>query len=184
MPSTSRGFAATVGFSRELATVEAGGVRGAIATVGEMTSSWAAVEREQVLMRQMFLQLTELGETTEDTRRRVPLAELVPEGEPARTAAILERLAAARLLVVDDDSAEIAHEALIREWPRLRGWLAEDREELRALRQLTTAARSWEENGRDDADLYRGRGWRRRSSCIADEGQLSPGRTRVRGGEP
>ena len=56
----------------------------------------------------------------------------------------------------DDDSAEIAHEALIREWPRLRGWLAEDRDELRALRQLTTAARSWEESGRDDADLYRG----------------------------
>ena len=73
-----------------------------------------------------------------------------------RTHAVIERLAAARLLVVGDDSAEIAHEALIREWPRLRGWLAEDREELRALRQLTTAARSWDEHGRNDADLYRG----------------------------
>ena len=84
-------------------------------------------------MRRMFLRLTELGEATEDTRRRVPLAELSPEaGEEA--AAVIERLARARLLVVGDDSAEIAHEALIREWPRLRGWLAEDREELRTLR--------------------------------------------------
>jgi hypothetical protein len=58
--------------------------------------------------------------------------------------------------VVGDDSAEIAHEALIREWPRLRGWLAEDREALRTFRQLTTAARSWDQTGRHDADLYRG----------------------------
>ena len=69
---------------------------------------------------------------------------------------MLEQLAGARLLVVGDDSAEIAHEALIREWPRLRGWLAENREELRALRQLTSAARSWDEAGRDETDLYRG----------------------------
>ena len=71
-----------------------------------------------------------------------------------------------------DDSAEIAHEALIREWPRLRGWLAEDRDELRTLRQLTTAARAWEEAGRDEADLYRGP---RLAAAVelGDEGQLS-----------
>ena len=136
-------------------------------------------------MRRMFLQLTELGETTEDTRRRVPLAELIPEGGAGEEAtAVLEQLAGARLLVVGDDSAEIAHEALIREWPRLRGWLAEDRDELRALRQLATAARSWEESGRDDADLYRGARLeaavelaRRRAAALAR-------RTRVPGGEP
>ena len=72
-----------------------------------------------------------------------------------------------------DDSAEIAHEALIREWPRLRGWLAEDREELRALRQLTTAARSWEETGRDDADLYRGPRLAAAVELAGDERQLS-----------
>ena len=86
---------------------------------------------------------------------------------------MLEQLAAARLLVVGDDSAEIAHEALIREWPRLRGWLAEDREELRTLRQLTTAARSWEENGRDDADLYRGPRLAAAVELAGDERQLS-----------
>ena len=125
-------------------------------------------------MRRMLLRLTELGETTEDTRRRVPLAELIPEGEGAGEAtAALERLAGSRLLVVGDDSAEIAHEALIREWPRLRGWLAEDREELRALRQLTTAARSWEEAGRDEADLYRGPRLAAAVELAGEERQLS-----------
>ena len=130
----------------------AGGVRGAIANTAEEVFL-ACSSDEQTSMRRMFLRLTELGETTEDTRRRVPHDELILDAEAT---AVLERLAAARLLVVGDDSAEIAHEALIREWPRLRSWLAEDREALRALRQLTTAARAWEDSGRSDADLYRG----------------------------
>ena len=135
---------------------EAGGVRGAIARTADEVFL-ACSREEQALVRTLFLQLTELGETTEDTRRRVPLAQLIPEREGrAEAEAVVERLAGARLLVVDDDTAEIAHEALIREWPRLRGWLVEDRDQLRAQRQLAAAARSWEEGGRDDADLYRG----------------------------
>jgi WD40 repeat protein/tRNA A-37 threonylcarbamoyl transferase component Bud32 len=135
---------------------DAGGVREAIAqTADEIFLDCS--EQEQAVMRRMFLQLTELGEGTEDTRRRVPLPQLIPDGEGREESeAVVERLAQARLLVVDDDSAEIAHEALIRVWPRLRGWLAEDRDELLALRQLTSAARTWEEAGRNDADLYRG----------------------------
>ncbi len=134
----------------------AGGVRGAIAHTADEVFLGCG-EQEQARMRQLFLRLTQLGEGAEDTRRRVLLAELVPEGEDAAaTGEALEKLAAGRLLVVDDDSAEIAHEALIREWPRLRGWLTEDREELRALQRLSTAARAWEASDRDEADLYRG----------------------------
>jgi WD40 repeat protein/tRNA A-37 threonylcarbamoyl transferase component Bud32 len=134
----------------------AGGVRGAIAHTAEEVYVGCS-EQERELMRRMLLQLTELGEATGDTRRRVPLADLLPEdGARVGAIAVVERLTGSRLLVVGDDSVEIAHEALIREWPRLREWLSEDREELRALRQLTTAARSWDEAGRDEADLYRG----------------------------
>ena len=151
----------------------AGGVRGAIAHTAEEVFLGCS-EQEQALMRRMFLRLTELGEATEDTRRRVPLAELVPEGDGGGEAtAVLEQLAGARLLVVGDDSAEIAHEALIREWPRLRGWLAEDREELRARRQLTSAARSWDEAGRDEADLLRGPRLAAAVELAGDERQLS-----------
>lgn len=152
----------------------AGGVRGAIAHTAEEVFVACSAE-ERVLMRRMFLQLTELGETTEDTRRRVSFSELVPEGENgAQAASVLEQLASSRLLVVGDDTVEIAHEALIREWPRLRGWLAEDRDELRALRQLATAARSWEENGRDEADLFRGARLEAALERVADPRRLSP----------
>ena len=51
---------------------------------------------------------------------------------------------------------EIAHEALIRAWPRLRRWLSEDRDGLRIHRQLTVAARSWASLDRDPGALYRG----------------------------
>src|SRR5262249_61562003 len=98
--------------------------------------------------------------------------------------AVLERLAQARLGVVGDDPAEIAHEALIREWPRLRGWLAEDRDELRTLRQLTTAAGSWDEAGRDDADLYRGSRLAGAARPAGGRRPPPPGRPRVPGADP
>jgi hypothetical protein len=63
---------------------------------------------------------------------------------------------AARLVVLDHDRIEIAHEALIRSWPRLRGWLAEDREGLRQHRGLTDATHTWTSLARDPDALYRG----------------------------
>jgi hypothetical protein len=53
-------------------------------------------------------------------------------------------------------TAEVAHEALIREWPTLHGWLSEDREGLRTHRQITEAADQWEAMERDPGALYRG----------------------------
>ena len=61
---------------------------------------------------------------------------------------VIEEMSAARLLVVTADDAtgepavEVTHEALIRAWPELRGWIDADREALRLHRRLTDAARS------------------------------------------
>jgi hypothetical protein len=134
----------------------AGGVRGAIAQTADATYTSLPPDR-QVIARNIFLRLTELGEGTQDTRRRAPLDELIPQGEGAGTsAAVLRLLADARLVTTDEDAAEVAHEALIREWPALRRWLDEDREALRLHRQLTEDAAAWEASGRDDSYLYRG----------------------------
>ena len=57
----------------------AGGVRGAIAHTAEEVFLGCS-ELEQALMRSMLLRLTELGDATEDSRRRVPLSELIPDG--------------------------------------------------------------------------------------------------------
>ena len=109
---------------------------------------------QQRMVKQVFLRLAALGDGTEDTKRRIRAAELDTR-EPGMTT-VLEHLAKARLLTLDRDTIEIAHEALIRSWPRLRAWLAEDRDSLRIHRRLTEATGSWEDVGHDPGALYRG----------------------------
>ena len=83
----------------------------------------------------------------------VPLAELerTPEARD-----VLGELADGRLVSVSQDQAEVAHEALLREWPRLREWLEEDAEGRRLHHHLGVAAREWDARGRDPGELYRG----------------------------
>ena len=103
------------------------------------------------------MRLTELGEGSEDTRRRVARDELLGTGKDADTVAnVLTTLGYARLITVDQNEVEVAHEALIREWPTLRKWLEDDREGLRTHRRLTETAREWDAAGRKPGDLYRG----------------------------
>ncbi|WP_051173552.1 nSTAND1 domain-containing NTPase [Amycolatopsis orientalis] len=130
----------------------AGGILNAIAQTAESVYTALEPDRQRVV-RQIFLRLTALGEGTEDTKRRLNRREL--DDDPATTE-VLERLAEARLLVLDRDGVEIAHEALIRGWPRLRDWLAEDREGHRLHRQLAEATDLWESLDRDKGSLYRG----------------------------
>jgi WD40 repeat protein len=88
-------------------------------------------------------------------RRRLPVSEAAHEGDAdAHTA--LESLANRRLLTIDSDAVEVAHESLLREWPRLRTWLDEDVQGRRLRRRLDDAAHSWETAGRDPSELYRG----------------------------
>ncbi|MFC6094057.1 hypothetical protein [Saccharothrix lopnurensis] len=127
---------------------EAGGIEHSIARSAEDVHNRMTPAR-QLIAKQVFLRLIAVGEGTGDTKRRVDRDEVDhPE--------VLATLAAARLVVLDRDSAELAHEALIHNWPRLRGWIAEDRAGLRAQRMLTDAARTWEALDRDPSALYRG----------------------------
>jgi WD40 repeat protein/energy-coupling factor transporter ATP-binding protein EcfA2 len=129
-----------------------GGLDGAVAQSAERAYRELDEEHRRAA-RRILQRLTALGDGTEDTRRRVSHTEL---GDDAITARVLQRLAAARLVMVDEDTVEIAHEALISGWPTLRDWLAADRESLRAHRRLTGATADWATHGHDDAFLYRG----------------------------
>ena len=134
---------------------DAGGVRGAIAHTAESVYQNLSPE-EQTIARNIFLRLTELGEGTEDTRRRASFDELVSHIENADEArSVLNTLAEARLVTLGEDTAEVAHEALIREWPTLREWLNQDRESLRLHRHLTEAVHEWELLEHDAGALYR-----------------------------
>jgi hypothetical protein len=113
---------------------------------------------QQAVARRIFLQLTELGEGAEDTRRRVGLDDLLPgDGAARREAeAVLHALSRARLVSADDAAAQVSHEALIREWPALQEWLRDNREALRLERRLAAAAAEWDEGRRDPSYLYDG----------------------------
>ncbi|MFI5585881.1 helix-turn-helix domain-containing protein [Amycolatopsis sp. NPDC051758] len=126
-----------------------GGLAQAIALTAESAYAELTGAQQQVA-RDLFVRMTALGEGTEDTKRRVPLGEVEVDD------AVFDRLVAARLVTTDHGSVQITHEALIRSWPRLRGWLDDDREAIRAHRALTEATDSWEALDRDPSALYRG----------------------------
>jgi len=67
----------------------------------------------------------------------------------------IDAFARARLITADQDAAEITHEALLRAWPRLRGWIDADRAGLYIHQQLTEAAQQWDRDGRSASGLYR-----------------------------
>jgi hypothetical protein len=90
-----------------------GGVRGAIAETAENVFNDQLNAQQKELAHDIFLRLTELGEGTEDTRRRATLNELARQAEEATALReVLDTLADARLITLNEDSAEVAHEAL------------------------------------------------------------------------
>ncbi len=132
-----------------------GGVEGAVARLAEDAyQRLDADERSRV--RPMLLRLAGDDEEAEAlVRRRVALDELeLDRDEPAARA--LAVLTESRLLTVDEGAVEVAHEALLREWPRLREWLETDAEGRRLHHHLIAASQGWRDAGRDPAELYRG----------------------------
>jgi WD40 repeat protein/DNA-binding SARP family transcriptional activator len=132
----------------------AGGVRGAVARLAEDAFEGLDPER-QGIARDVLLRLAGIGEGGAAVRRRVALRDLRADA-PGPVADVVATLAGRRLLSIGDGSVEVAHEALLREWPRLVAWLDDDAASRRLRRHLAQAAIEWEQGGRDPADLYRG----------------------------
>jgi WD40 repeat protein len=130
----------------------AGGIHHALANSAEDAYRGLGAEQQRIA-RGILLRLVALGEGTEDTKRRLGRTDLAADG-PAQE--VLGVLAAARLVTVDADSVQLTHEALLHAWPRLRGWINEDRAGLLISQQLVDAADAWERERRDGSVLYRG----------------------------
>ena len=130
-----------------------GGVQGAVAAHAEAAYADLS-EDQQRIARRLMLRLASGGGGEPVTRRRVPVAEL-DLGHDEGMARVLAALTASRLLTASDGEVEVAHEALLRHWPRFREWLAEDAEGRRLHRHLTEAATDWVGSGRDSGELYR-----------------------------
>jgi WD40 repeat protein/DNA-binding SARP family transcriptional activator len=130
---------------------QSGGVHRAVARLAERAYERLDAEQRETA-RRILLRLAGEGEGDAVVRRRVQLSELEGEG----VAGVLSVLADDRLLTIGEDEVEVAHEALLREWPRLRGWLEDDAQGRHVHLQLGTAAREWDAGGRDPGELYRG----------------------------
>jgi WD40 repeat protein/DNA-binding SARP family transcriptional activator/energy-coupling factor transporter ATP-binding protein EcfA2 len=131
-----------------------GGVRGAVARLAEEAFERLDADR-QLVARNVFTRLTGEGADGTVERRRVAQAELESDGNED-VPRVVSLLTDQRLLTASEGTVEVAHEALLREWPRLRGWIEEDREGLRIHRRLTAAAQEWDRVDRDADALYRG----------------------------
>ncbi|MFE1554282.1 hypothetical protein ACFW6V_04730 [Streptomyces sp. NPDC058734] len=137
----------------ESAYEAAGGLHGAIARTAEEFHA-GLTPGQAAAARRVLLRLVAPGQGTQDTRRPADRAEFDQAGPD--TALVLEQLALARLITLTESTVDLAHEALLTAWPRLRGWIDEDRERLHVQRRLTRAAHTWAGLGRDAGALYRG----------------------------
>jgi WD40 repeat protein/class 3 adenylate cyclase len=141
---------------------EIGGVSGALGRRAEELHDELDGDGREAA-RQLFLRLVALGEGTEDTRRRVPRAEVASlDVDQHSMTTVLDTFGASRLLSFDRDGGtgaptiELAHEAILTAWPRLHRWIDAAREELRTERRVAVAAREWTESDRDPSFLLGG----------------------------
>ncbi len=145
-----------------LAYTEIGEVQGALARhANEEYDKLSEAQRKEV--RRIFIQLVRPGEGTEDTRRLATKAEL-----GAVNWALVKQLADARLVVTSRsekaqvETVEVVHEALIRNWGELRGWMDTDRvfrawqERLRAGMYQWQQIENGDVTGWDESRLLRG----------------------------
>ncbi len=133
-----------------------GGIKEAIAhTADDLYESLSPDDKN--LMRHIFVRLTRVaplvgGEPEQPyTRQRVPLGFLAPQGYSlAPTRNLVNTLANARLVFVDRGQVEVAHEALLRHWPRLQEWLREDQAAIALRQTVQNATSQWHKSRRPD----------------------------------
>ncbi len=144
---------------------ELGGGRQALQTVADQFFDERLLPEEREVARRIFLKLVRPGEGLEVTSQRLRRSELFAKAYNAEiTERVLSKLVSdARLLrqtegdTPADTQIEVAHEALVRNWPTLMGWLEDERENVRRRNRLRDQAKRWLAANRDPNLLWRGR---------------------------
>ncbi|MGH4001332.1 MAG: hypothetical protein ACRDTJ_28175, partial [Pseudonocardiaceae bacterium] len=153
-----------------------GGIGRAVATTAEGVFT-GLDSAGQHLARTLFLRLIKIGDSSEDTRRRVTRTDLLLGLDPGSVGPVVDAFTQGRLLTQEQDTVEITHEALVRAWPRLRQWIDTDRTGNLIRQELDAAADAWDRDRHDTAALYRGNRldaaltW---AASTSHEGDLSP----------
>ena len=129
-----------------------GGIHSAVANSADRLYDSLSLEDRDVV-RSVLMRLVTPTSSGEPIAVRVPTRIFASAPDAPR---LLDLLVRSRLVTVSQDTATIAHESLVRAWPRLGTWLDEDAEGQRILGHLQVAADSWQTWGRPDEELYRG----------------------------
>ena len=135
-----------------------GGVSLAVQTSADAIYDTLTTE-QQALARTILRNMAVASRDGRFTRRPVNRADLYaenPDADRSQVDEVLEAFAAKRLIVLNDGTAQIAHDALLRAWPKLRGWLADDQASWILHGQLADDATAWHDNDNDPSFLYRG----------------------------
>ena len=143
---TSHGYALTGGVTRAVQT-------GADAVYDALPAG------QQALARELLRVMTVTARDGRISRRPVTRADLYAghlDADRSAIDAVLEKFAQARLIVIDGEAVQIAHDALLSAWPRLRGWLEEDQASWILHGQLADDAAAWHDSHDDSSFLYRG----------------------------
>ena len=129
-----------------------GGSTPAVAETAErLYESLSPADRD--VLRSVLQRLVTPTPTGEPVATRVPTRVFAGTPDAPR---LLDLLVRARLVTTAQDTVTVAHESLVRAWPRLRTWLDEDVDGLRILAHLQAAADSWQSLSRPDEELYHG----------------------------
>ena len=136
---------------------EIGGVKGALDNRATILYR-SFIPEDQAFVRRLFMTLVKLGDSNEVTRRRATGEELRAIADSPEQLQQVVRLLAdqqQRLIITDENTIEVAHEALLSEWKLLRSWIEEDRDNIRLKQSLEDDCREWLERFKksDDALL-------------------------------
>lgn len=129
-----------------------GGITGAVARSAEAMFG-RVPDADRPKLRDLMLRLVAPGIEGDPVPARLPRRLVVADATHDR---LVDLLIETRLVTSNDGRVELAHESLVRAWPRLRDWLADDVEGRRIMHHLVTAADDWQALGRPDSELYRG----------------------------
>ncbi|MEV4379516.1 NACHT and WD repeat domain-containing protein [Streptosporangium sp. NPDC049644] len=153
-----------------------GGIARAIEISADHTLAGLTPEG-RAIAAQVFVRLVKISDESQDTRRRLPAAELrALSSDPHAVDIVISAFTGARLLSTDQDTVEITHDALLYSWPALRNWINGDRDDRLVQQGLEDAAAAWIKD-EDASLLYRGarltmaESWASRTAAP----QLSPG---------
>ncbi len=139
-----------------------GGVGGALAGTAQQIYD-DLNPQQQDIARRCFLGLVQLGEGSQDTRRRATVNSLITNKDQAELVrTVLRKFSSTgtRLITLSSEEgqklAEVSHEALLNHWELLRQWIEQDRDLLRKQRRIEASATAWKEQGEKAGYLLQG----------------------------